>query len=167
MPTMWHPPEHMAFLLPCFLVPKRRWLLYLLVGLVWVLRELFHGKYLGHGIVWDLFKALSEVDPSGPVVLTLCLMFYVPPEHGTCWGRVGSSSLTLSTLPNPHLGTTFSTSFPVSQLASSQRERMFPKALVVLPQFPCFNSAMGLPRLYYKNITFLQIFFSLWSPTLF
>ena len=155
--TLWLPPGYLAFLLLCFLICKRWCLLYLLTGLLWILRELFHEKCLEHYIIWHLPKAFLKVDPLGPVVLTLCMMLCVSPERGTWQGRVGNSSLALSTLPRPHPGTTFSTTFPVSWLSSSQHVWMCPKALVVLPQFPCFNSAMGLPRLYCRNITSIQI----------
>lgn len=150
-----------GFSVTLFLSPKK---VMIIIFTCWIsvsIKRVISWKVLRTLHCLGLTQSPPKIDPSGPVVLTLYLMFYVPPEHGTWWGRVRSSSLTLSTLPNPHLGTTFSTSFPVSQLASSQHERMFPKALVVLPQFPCFNFAMGLPKLCYRNITFLQIFISL------
>lgn len=44
---------------------------------------------------------------------------------------------------------------------------MCPKAQVFLYQFPCFDSAMGLPRLYCRNIASVKASISLQPPTLF
>lgn len=130
-----------------------------------VLRELFHEKCLEHRIVWNLPKAFLKVEPSGPVVLTLCMMLCVPPEHGTWWGRGESSSLALSTTPAPTLA-------PRSAQPSLHPGRPLPNMHRCVPRpwwfslFPCFNSAMGLPRLDCRHIISLQVFISLWSPTL-
>lgn len=124
-----------------------------------VLRELFHEKCLGHRIVWNLPKAFLKGEPSGPVVLTLCLMLCVPPEHAH--GRGGGKAPAWPCQePQPppwhHVQHNLPCILAILSLTCTDVSQG-PGG------FSCFlaSALPGLPRLYCRHIVSLQVFVSL------
>ena len=148
--NMWLPPASLAFLCPSFSVRKAYVSGTCFSGLVCV-KGYALWKHLEHCIVWHLQK-LPKVDGARWILWCNSTHGGVLPGHG----QVDLEALVwpsqLSQFLSP--GGSSKTS-PTPQLSSSWHNRMCPK-----PQCPCFDSAMGIPRLHCGNITSVQAFTS-------